>query len=471
MIGRNATGWPYPVNSFAPRLTSNNITPQNAETKVPELAAALLEQRSYNDAISDLRLGEQAAAAERRADFAPIQQAVEQLGVVTGLAAVAPEALADSYAKAIKDAVDKGQDIGTAIENVKRDLVAKIKSGEIEYNKVDGVLEKISAVAGAPAVTSGDGKFKIDSASGKMIDIASGANVADVRKMSTGYRITVPGKDSVTIPIAEFDKVFNAKSEWGKLKPETKNKVNAIYAAINPAATAPVEYDPLERPEKRYKKEFSAKKRGAMIESDVVATMFDQPFEFETDELKIEPVAAGEVKMTISDSVGLFSTDFSTRLAKDKKTVGIFDTAGTKVAEMPVRAFSAWMDAADIASSRAYPSEQGLRDRVVITELKKKLNKKGDRADYISEIKKVYDAAGVAFDASFAGSEIGRASKGRTLTGEGKTFGQQSKEVSRKLFNEVARQLDRLEAAGKITARQRTQMVKKAATQLGVKLK
>jgi len=470
MLGRNATGWPYPVDRFAPKLTSNNITPQNAETKVPELTAALLEERSYNDAISDLRLGEQAAAAERRADFAPIQRAVEQLGVVTGLAAVAPEALADSYARAIKEAVDKGEDISGAIENVKRDLVAKIKSGEIEYNKVDGVLEKISAITGAPIITTGDKKYKIDAASGKMIDIASGTEVADVRKVYNGFRVSVPGKDAVTIPTAEFDKVFNVKSEWGALKPDTKNKINTIYAAINPAAAPPIEYDPLEKAERSYKKTFSAKARGETITSELIETMFANPFEFDTDDMKIEPVAAGEVKMTIADNAGLLTTDFAVRLSKDKKTVGVFDAKSTKVAELPVRAFSAWMDAADIASSRAYPTEQGLRDRVVITELNKKLDKSGRRANYVAEIKKIYDAAGLDFDVSYAGSEINRAAKGKPLTGEGKTFGQQTKEVSTKLFNEVVRQLDKMEASGKITARQRAQMTKKVARQLRIKM-
>lgn len=477
MLGKNNAGWPYPVSRFAPKLTTNNITPQNAETKVPELAAALIEQRTYNQAISDLRLGEAAAAAEQRADFAPLQQAVEQLGVVTGLAAVAPEALADSYAKAIKDAASRGGDVGAAIENVKNDLVAKIKSGEIEYNKVDGVLEKISKIAGAPVATTGDGVYKIDAASGKMIDIASGAPVADVRKLATGYRVTVPGKDAIVIPIAEFDKVFSTSGSWGAMKPDTKNKVNMLYAAINPAAAAPVEYDPLERAEKAYKRDLGPQKRSKVLADDVAATMFEQAFEFDTADMAVENTGPGLLKLSLKDNTGMLTTDFEARLSKNKKNVGVFDATGTMVAELPTGAFSAWMDAADIASGRAFPSGaemQALRDRVVHSELRKKKGKTGARADYVAEIRKLYDAAGLDFDVTYAGEEINRALAGKTLTGEGKkatrTFGQETKDVSRKLFNEISRQLDKMEADGKISGAQRTKMIMRAAKRLGIKL-
>lgn len=473
MLGRNNAGWPYPVDRFAPKLTSNNITPQNADTKVPELAAALLEQRTYNQAISDLRLGEEAAAAEQRADFAPLQQAVEQLGVVTGLAAVAPEALADSYAKAIKDAVDKGGDIGAAIENVKRDLVTKIKSGEIEYNKVDGVLEKISKISGAPDITTGDGAFKLDAASGKIIDVASGAPVADVRKLSTGYRVTVPGAEPISIPIAEFDKVFNSTGTWGNLKPETKSKINSIYAAINPATPPPVEYDPLERIEKAYKRELPPSKRKILIENEIIESIYDQPFDYDAMDVKVEHIDPTTVKLEIPNEDGTALTEFSARLDRATKKIGIFDNKGTQITELPVTAFGAWLDAADVYNSTAFTGKMDLRDRVVYSELKKK-SRKGGRTDYIAEIKKVYDAAGMPFEDSYTGQEIMRAAAGKFLTGEGKkaarSFGAETKDISRKLFNEVSRQLDKLEAAGKITGKQRAQMIKKTAARLGIKL-
>jgi hypothetical protein len=471
MLRETNAGWPYPINRFVPKLTSNNITPQNVATKAPELAANLLEQRTYNEAVSDLRLGEEAEAAAARADFAPIQQAVEQLGVISGLSAVAPEQLAEAYAGAIRSVVNKGGDIKAVVDKVTADMLAKIKAGEFEFNKVDGVLERIGAIAGAPDIRTGDGEYKIDSRSGKLLDAATDAPVADIRKMASGYRITVPGSAPITVTNTEYDKVFNSTGAWGKLKPETKTKINQLYAAINPAKAAPIDYDPYEREEKRYKSNVSKTAREKALEAEVSGKMFAPGAVGGVLEMDVEGIDADNAQMELKAPDGTVTQFIAT---KKGNTISIANAAtGAKVASMPVTAFAAWMDASDVFNPEAIPTDPELRKRVVKTELNKKTRR--GRVDYIAEIKKVYDAAGMEFEKTDTGKAIAEANNGRLLYGEGKkgarvTFGDETKAISRKLFNEVSRQLDELEARGKISKAQRKKMLKTAAQRLKIKV-
>lgn len=486
------SGWPYArqAQKFAPQLTVNRITPENKDDRTAEISAQLLEQRTYNNAISDLRLGEQEAAAMQRRDFAPVAKAVEQLGSITGLAAVAPEALAESYKKAIEKAATTG-DYRKVVQDVSEDINKKIENGELDAASISTVREKIEEIdiPVSGVIKDASGRYEWDNTAGKLIDTSDGKEVATVEPERSSIILTFGDGSTQRLSATEWRAMFN---DTGKFLPVKEKKqlarINGMFAKLDP--TRPPAYavaSPPSPEEKEFQK-LTPAIRGNLLRTDL------------EERLALKP---GTIIEAVDKSAALQIADKNRAvlsLIDDKKNPINFEVRFTpttatierddgKKWDMTSAAFMIWMDAAGVIPNRYLkqyvvrsrrgketnkPMSKDLRALFIRSELDKQVGTAGKRMDYLAAISDLYASSGASKNPSLAKLVTEAKAAPRPLTGEGmkggKTFRAKTTEVGKKLFNEISAQLDALEAAGKITGKQRDRVIKKAARDLGIKL-
>lgn len=486
------SGWPYArqAQKFAPQLTVNRITPENKDDRTAEISAQLLEQRTYNNAISDLRLGEQEAAAMQRRDFAPVAKAVEQLGSITGLAAVAPEALAESYKKAIEKAATTG-DYRKVVDDVANDIEAKIKSGELDADSISTVREKIEEIEipVSGVIKDASGRYEWDNTAGKLIDTSDGKEVATIVPAGTSLEIKFADGSTTRLSSNEWRAVFNDTGKFLPVKTSASSaRINSFLAKLDP--TKPPAYA-IDAPPSAEEKEFQK------LNPDIRGNLLRVDLE---ERLALKP---GTILEAVDKSTALQIADKNRAvlsLMDDKNKPRNFEVSFTpstatierddgKKWDMTPAAFMIWMDTAGVIPNRYLkqyvvkgrrgtetnkPMSADLRALFIRSELDKKVGAKGKRVDYLAAISDLYASSGASKNPTLAKLVTEAKAAPRPLTGEGmkggKTFRAKTTEVGKKLFNEISAQLDALEAAGKITGKQRDRVIKKAARDLGIKL-
>jgi hypothetical protein len=473
------TGWPYQATTFTPQLTTNKLTRANIQERVPELAAQIIQERTLNQAVSDIRLGEEAAAAEARADLAPVQKAVESLGIQQGLiASVDPAVLGEAYKKAIEAAARDGKTVDVWRE-VAADIEARISSGELAQSKVDNVYKKIEEATGPggppPGILVGKTPdIIINETTGDVLD-ATGAKIGTITSTTRETRIKI-GTNEVSFKKGDFRRLFNPSGrvdEFG-VKEDALERANALYAMAGKAEPFDLGVD-------------------RMLERNVGKAYKDAAVATDLDTLMGTTFASvsprGDISLDVDAPADKFNLSLETptgpkvySISGTAKTIKIMDGKRV-VATMPKKTFAAWMELSETATLEPYnaPGRDDIREKMIKSNLAPLIPgpAKNRNATPYDNIKKVYADAGLTPADAPIYAELERVVGGPALYGHGKkmggqatkrqpsrTFRQETAALSKKLFNEISSLLDQLEASGQISAKQREKVLARAMKDL-----